>query len=81
MRVEVYDEATGNLISTEFTDAAGSYYFSSLPPATYSIIACITIEENGVQNDYSAYVTGVVISSGTLSQQNLFLELDPAGCS
>lgn len=75
--VTVIDEESGEPVATGYTDTFGNYVFENLPPGTYTVTACITIENN----DYFAFVTGVLIEPGGLAQRILFLEPAPGGCT
>lgn len=70
-------------VGTAYSGFDGSYYFASVSAGTYSMIACIRIEDSanpGIYRDYSATVPGVTVQSGFTTTQNLFLQLAPEGC-
>ncbi|MCI0397753.1 MAG: pilus assembly protein [Chloroflexi bacterium] len=55
-----------------FSDSNGEYFFAGIPPGTYTITGCITIENE----DYFYSVSGQVLPAGTVIQLNLFLTQD-----
>jgi uncharacterized protein YfaS (alpha-2-macroglobulin family) len=75
--VNVIDESDGTVVATGHTNVNGNYLFQGLPPGTYTVTACIAIEDV----DYYAFVTGVPITSGEVTQRVLFLSEAPGGCT
>lgn len=75
--VTVIDEDSGEPVATGYTDIFGNHLFESLQPGTYTVTACITIEND----DFFAFVTGVLIEPGAVAQRILFLEPAPGGCT
>lgn len=76
-QITVIDEANNAVVATGYSDINGSSYFQNLAPGTYTVTACIVIENE----DYYAFVTGVQVQSGTIAQRILFLQPSPGGCT
>lgn len=70
VEVNIYDEGTGLLVDTQFTDSTGYYFFLNLPPSTYTITGCVDI--SGV--NYFYLVTGFTLSPGQVRQLDLYLQ-------
>jgi hypothetical protein len=73
VEVNVYENASGNLAGTVFTDVNGIYFFSALDPGTYTVTGCIRIDAI----DHFFSLSGVVINSGGVTTADLFLDVGP----
>ncbi|MFW5941252.1 MAG: CARDB domain-containing protein, partial [Chloroflexota bacterium] len=74
--INVYDEDSGEVVATGYSDIDGNYFFDSIPADTYTVTACITIEND----DYFRSASGVIVNTGEVTQLVLFLQPSPAGC-
>ncbi|HSM58632.1 MAG TPA: CARDB domain-containing protein [Candidatus Sulfomarinibacteraceae bacterium] len=74
--INVYEEDGGALVATGYSDIDGNHFFTGLAPDTYTVTACITIESE----DFFRSASGVIVSSGGVTQIVLFLQPSPAGC-
>jgi hypothetical protein len=82
--VWIIDEDDGSQAGITYSAFDGTYFFASVEAGSYTLNACIRIEDAsnpGVFHDYWAAVPGVTILAGQTTTQNLFLELAPEGCS
>ena len=70
VEVNLYDEATGDLVNTMYSDTEGNYFFSSVNPGSYTLTACVVID--GTAYFYS--VSGVIVNPGEATSEDLFLE-------
>lgn len=75
--ITVIDEATSEVVATDYSDINGTHYFDPLPPATYTVTACVVVENL----DYYAYATGITVQSGAIAQLILYLQYAPGGCT
>ena len=70
VEVRLFDEASGNLMNTTYSDTEGNYFFSPVDPGSYTLTACVVIDS--VEYFYS--VSGVVVNAGLTTSEDLFLE-------
>jgi len=75
VEVRLFDEASGDLVDTAYSDTEGNYFFNPVNPGSYTLTACVVID--GTEYFYS--VSGVVVNPGLPTSEDLFLE--PGICS
>jgi hypothetical protein len=73
VEVNVYENVSGDLVGTEFTDSNGIYIFSALDPGAYTITGCIRID--GADHFFS--LSGIIINSDEVATADLFLDEGP----
>lgn len=75
-RIEVIDESDGSTAAVGYSDLNGTHLFPDIPAGTYSVTACVTVENI----DYYSFVTGIPVTSNSVTHRVLFLTRQPGAC-
>jgi uncharacterized repeat protein (TIGR01451 family) len=76
VELNLIDESDSTVVDTAHSSTSGTHLFEGVAPGTYTVTACIRIENV----DYYAFVSGITVNSGTVLSRVLFLEEAPGGC-